>query len=595
MPNPSNAAIDNAIKSSTVSHTISRRTFSAAAAATALSQSRVFGANERIRLGAIGTGGRCQYLMRLAIGTDKVEMAAVSDIVPGRMAKAKAEMSIPNAREYSDFRKLLDDKSLDAVIIGSPDHWHVPMLLAALEAGKDVYIEKPLTHNIEEGQRAIDAVKRTGRIVQVGYQQRSYPHILAARQMVQGGELGKVTLAQSYWYQSYLRSDWTQNSDELKGIDWKQWLGSATPRAISDLRYRRWRWFWDYGGGTLTDLFSHWVDTIHWVMDDQEPITAQASGGNFYFKDWECPDTLSAAFRYSKGHLVTYESTLVQAYEDGGMVFRGENGTLKLDRGGYQFIPESALREQRTNRPTPTKTDRAKRDGTVDHMINFLECIKSRQTPNAPVESSVAAANAAHYGNLAYKTGSMIQTGRAPGAWKPLFNGKDLSDFHVDTAECWSVNDGVITGRHSGLKYNDFLRTRTHYKDFELKYKFRLAKGEGNSGIQFRSEPVENSHEVSGYQADIGDKYWGALYDESRRKKVLASPPPEALESLDKSAWHEEVVRAQGNFITIHLDGVRTVHYMETENVLDRGFIALQVHSGPGIEVQFKDLMIREL
>lgn len=575
---------------------ISRRGFQAAAVASALSQSRVLGANERIRIGAIGTGGRCQYLMRTAINSDRVEMAAVNDILPSRMTKAKALMSIPNATEYNDFRKLLEDKSLDAVIIGSPDHWHVPMLLAAVEAGKDVYIEKPLTHNIAEGQRAIEAVRRAGRVVQIGYQQRSYPHIQQARDLIQSGEIGRVTLVQAYWYQNYLRAAWTREPIDLTGVDWKQWLGAAPPRSPDPLRYGRWRWFWDYGGGTLTDLFSHWCDTIHWIMDDAVPITAQASGGNFRFTEWECPDTLNASFRYPKGHLVTYESTLVQSYEDGGMVFRGEKGTLKLDRSGFQLFTEQAAVDQKTSKPTASQTQRAQRDGTIDHMLNFLDCVKSRRDPNSPVESAVTSANASHYGNLAYKTGELVRTSRQPSAWKPLFNGKDLSNFIVDTKECWSVRDNTIVGRHDGLKYNDFLRTREHYQDFELKLKFRLMNGEGNAGIQFRSEPVTGSHEVLGYQADIGQQYWGALYDESRRKKVLTGPTPETIATIDKNGWNDYVIRAQGNFVELRVNGIRTAHWIEPDAVEPRrGFIALQVHGGPKMEVHYKDLEIREL
>jgi hypothetical protein len=330
-------------------------------------------------------------------------------------------------------------------------------------------------------------------------------------------------------------------------------------------------------------------------MDDYTPLTAQASGGNLFFKEWECPDTMNASFRYPKS-LVTYDSTLVQSYEDGGMVFRGSKGTLKLDRGGYTLFTEEDGRNQKTSKPTPNATVKAQRDGTMDHMANFLECVRSRKAPNSDVVSAVAAANAAHYGNLAYKTGQTIHTSRKPSDWRPLFNGRDLSQFNIDTKTCWRAANGVIIGRHAGLKYNDFLRTRDHYEDFELKLKFRLKGGEGNSGVQFRSEPVAGSHEVSGYQADIGQKYWGCLYDESRRKRVLAEPPAGSLATLDKSGWNEYVIRAQGNFITLHLNGVRTVHYIEPEpGLLRRGFIALQVHSGPAIEVEFKDLQIRDL
>ena len=180
--------------------------------------------------------------------------------------------------------------------------------------------------------------------------------------------------------------------------------------------------------------------------------------------------------------------------------------------------------------------------------------------------------------------------------FRPLFNGKDLSQFIVDTKEAWRVEDGVIIGAHSGLKYNDFLRTREHYRDFELQLEFWLKDGEGNSGIQFRSKPVPNSHEVSGYQADIGQQYWGCLYDESRRNKVLAQASAEALATVKKDGWNKYVIRARGNTIELELNGVRSVTYDETDpNIEQDGFIALQVHSGPRIEVRFRNLRIRRL
>jgi hypothetical protein len=179
---------------------------------------------------------------------------------------------------------------------------------------------------------------------------------------------------------------------------------------------------------------------------------------------------------------------------------------------------------------------------------------------------------------------------------KPMFNGKDLSGWDVDTPGVWTVNDGVITGKHAGLKYNDFLRTRKSYRNFVMRLKFRLMNGEGNSGIQFRSKPVPGSHEVEGYQADIGQQYWGCLYDESRRKKVLVQASPESLAGLDRTGWNEYVITARGPRITLDLNGKRTVDYTEADpGIAQDGFIALQVHSGPKIEVQFRDVTIEEL
>jgi hypothetical protein len=177
-----------------------------------------------------------------------------------------------------------------------------------------------------------------------------------------------------------------------------------------------------------------------------------------------------------------------------------------------------------------------------------------------------------------------------------MFNGRDLTGWDVETPGIWTVKDGVVIGKHDGLQYNDFLRTKKHYRDFTMRLKFRLINGEGNSGIQFRSKPVSASHEVEGYQADIGQKYWGCLYDESRRKTILAQASEASLAGLDRSGWNDYVITARGNRITLDLNGRRTVDYTEKNPEIPQdGFIALQVHSGPKIEVHFKDVMIEEL
>jgi hypothetical protein len=179
----------------------------------------------------------------------------------------------------------------------------------------------------------------------------------------------------------------------------------------------------------------------------------------------------------------------------------------------------------------------------------------------------------------------------------PLFNRRNLDDFIVDTPGLWTVEDGVIVGRSGGLRYNDFLRTRKHYSDFVLKVTFRMtdSSGRGNSGIQFRSKAVPESHEVSGYQADIGQQYWGCLYDESRRNRILAEALPGSLDGLDKTGWNTYTITARGPRIVLELNGRATVDYTETEPGIDiTGFIALQLHSGPPLEMWFKDLLVRE-
>lgn len=559
----------------------------------ALSYARILGANDRLRVGLLGSGGRGVYVARYAKEFGNADIAAFADIYEPRIDSAKKQLN-PNADSHRDFRELLNRKDIDAVIIGSPDHWHVPMTIAAVAAGKDVYVEKPLTHSVEEGRAVIDAVRKSGRVVQVGYQQRSYAHMQQARELIQGGRIGTVTQVLTWWNQNYMGHEAPRI--DVSKLEWQQFLGNACPREFDPWRYSNWRWFWDYGGGTLTDLFSHWIDTVHWIMGDSVPLEARGQGSRFLIPWYEAPDTVSVELIYPKQFQVSYVSTMVTGMEDGGILFRGTEGTLRLTRPFIEVYPEKGVDDKRTHVRQPSLTVDAKREGTIDHVLNWMDCIKTRKQPNAGVESSVDAANAAHWGNEAIRSGRALSTPPADGAWMPLFNGRDLEGWIQDTPGLWSVRDGMIVGKHSGLKWNDFLRTKGDYEDFELALEFRLLNGEGNSGIQFRSVPDLQPHELFGYQADIGQQYWGCLYDESRRKKVLAQTPAPAVEKLDKSGWHTYVVKALGNHITITLDGMRTVDYTETERgILKRGLIALQVHAGPGIEVWFRNIRIKEL
>jgi hypothetical protein len=187
----------------------------------------------------------------------------------------------------------------------------------------------------------------------------------------------------------------------------------------------------------------------------------------------------------------------------------------------------------------------------------------------------------------------------AQDGFRPLFNGKDLSDFRVDTASLWRVENGVIIGQSPGIPYNEFLRTRKLYSDFLLRLEFKMTDptGKANSGIQFRSKETEPpSHEVVGYQADLGQQYWGCLYDESRRRRVLAQASAEALAGIRKDGWNSYEIEARGNRIVLRLNGMVSVDYTETEPGIEtRGFIALQLHSGPPLEMQFRNLQVREL
>jgi predicted dehydrogenase len=330
---------------------------------------------------------------------DKVapyQIVAVSDVY-GPSRDAIKERSNGLATMHLDYREVLAT-DVDAVIIASPDHWHVRMALDALAAGKDVYLEKPVTHTLEEGAALTRAVRSSKQILQCGMQQRSWTHFRDAVDLIQAGSLGRVVQVRTYWWQNYHRN-WPVKPIDEQALDWKLWLGGAPDQPFSEEKFSHWRWFWNFGGGAMTDLFTHWIDVVHWAMKADQPRQAHMLGDKYIFEEWDCPDTIQAAFRYP-GFDVVYEGMMNSSIDDGGIEFRGTEATLKIDRGGF-----AVHRERIDEGRNPVLTERSFRDGTISHMENFFECIKSRKEPNAPVETGVAAARAGHIGNLAHLHG----------------------------------------------------------------------------------------------------------------------------------------------------------------------------------------------
>src|SRR5437773_5837631 len=234
-------------------HEIDRRTFLIAGGMTALASTRVLGANDTLRVGVIGAGGRMNDLLNAADKVANYQSAAVSDVYAPRRDAIK-ERSKGTATTHVDYRELLEQK-LDAVIIASPDHWHVRMAVDALAAGKDVYLEKPVTHTIEEGAALSRAVRSSKQILQCGMQQRSWSHFRDAVDLIQGGSLGRVPQVRTYWWQNYHVFMATIPAD-TQVLDWKQCLGGAPDQPISEEKLYRWRWFWNFGGGAITDFFT---------------------------------------------------------------------------------------------------------------------------------------------------------------------------------------------------------------------------------------------------------------------------------------------------------------------------------------------------
>jgi predicted dehydrogenase len=387
-----------------------RRTFfmtaSGLALATRLAGARAQAANNRIRIGVIGTGGRARGLMGLLKRLPGNEMVAVCDVYEPRLLQA-AEIAGSAAAKFADYRRILDDPQIDAVVVGTPDHWHKTITLDAVAAGKDVYVEKPVSHTIEEGAEMVKAIEASKQIVQTGTQQRSWDHWVLGKQIIDSGRLGQITFVQTYWYQHATAGNYAPVS--MDKLDWKRWLGQAHDQPFRPERFYQWRHFWDYGGGCVTDLMTHWIDVVHWYMNVEAPVSAAATGRNYNIKLWEAPDTVSATLEFPGNFMAVYLGTYVSKVDDGGLEFRGDRGTLKIDRARLAFYRDDAAYAPGTNTPEPDIYVRSSGDGTLTHMQNWLDCIRSRKQPNAHIRVAHQAARTSHLTNAALRGGHPVR------------------------------------------------------------------------------------------------------------------------------------------------------------------------------------------
>src|SRR5580658_4907243 len=289
---------------------IDRRGFlrGGAAALTAASYSRVLGANDTIQLGVIGPGDRGTYVMSRFQQNPSVHVAALCDIYSEHIDRAKQKA--PDAKSFSDHRKLLEEKGLDAILIATPDHWHATCAIDALNSGRDVYVEKPLTRSIEEGPRIVKAARVNDRVCQVGMQQRSGQHYLQAkREYFDTNKLGKITLARTWWHGNtyHLRKAPASLQTQPSNLDWAHFLGPLKWRDYDPQQYFNWRAYLDFGGGQVTDLFTHWIDVVHMFMGHDIPASASAAGGVYQYKDARtAPDPINVLLEYPQEYTATW-------------------------------------------------------------------------------------------------------------------------------------------------------------------------------------------------------------------------------------------------------------------------------------------------
>ena len=386
-------------------------------AGTRVVSAAALGANDRIRIGVIGTGGRARGLMRNLKDLPGQQIVAVSDVYEPRMMEA-AEIPATKAAAVADYRRILDDKEIDAVLIGAPDHWHKTMTLEALAAGKDIYVEKPVSHSLEEGEEMVKAVEASKQVVQTGTQQRSWDHWILGKQIVDSGKLGRVTYIDTYWYQ--LATAGPLAAVDTSKLDWKRWLGPAGDQPFEPERFLRWRHFKASGGGMLTDLLTHWIDVVHWYMGVEAPIQATTIGRRYRMKTWDWPDAATATLEYPGDFLVTHNGSYGSSVDDGGLEFRGDKGTLKIDRERLLVYKEGAPKAPGQYTPEPEIHVRSQGDGTVSHLRNWLDCIRSRRTPNASMRIGHQAVRAAHIANAALGAPGGVRFDARTGKIEPL-------------------------------------------------------------------------------------------------------------------------------------------------------------------------------
>ena len=382
---------------------IVRRTFLRAAGATALSASRVLGANDRVRVALIGSGGRGRALAGLAKPLAGIQLVAASDVYRPRIDMA-LEIMGSDAQGVSDHRHIFDRPDVDAVIIATPDHWHTTLTLEAVDAGKDVYVEKPVTHDLSEGDKLISGVEKSKQVVATGTQQRSWDHFLLAKELVDAGRLGQITFARTYWFQDYVRTG-ALTPLNVADLDWERWVGPAKKQPFELARFRRWRLFWDFGGGVLTDLMVHWIDVVQWYMNSPSLKSVHAYGRTYAVPGVDTPDTVSATMEFPENYSAIYYGSMVGRREGGGIVLRGTEGMLDITREGFTFSSEG---EELDARSEPEIVVRSRGDGTIENLENWLSCVRSRKTPNANVRAGVASARTAHLANQAMREQRVI-------------------------------------------------------------------------------------------------------------------------------------------------------------------------------------------
>ncbi len=394
------------------------------------------GANEKVRLAAIGVGGRCSSLIRGFLERGDCEFVTFCDVNPKRDRLLRSLEHVKKtqaaaARYDQDYRRVLDDRSIDAVVVATPDHWHGPMTIFACQAGKDVYVEKPPSHNVWEGRKMVEAARRYGRVVQAGTQNRSAPYLRRALELIRGGALGDIRICKVFNMKPGSAYRKGPNGTPPTGMDYDTWLGPASARPYNESvvyggrghGVKGWHHEWDFSGGDMADDGVHQLDIARWLTGQEFPKSVYATGGNLAFDDdREVPDTQIVNYDFN-GMVMTFELSQFTPYmrktngaTRGGDLFPhwttnatrielyGTKNLMLVGRhgGGWQILSQSGeVIDQQFGRIPD-----------APHKENFISCVKSRCRPNADIEEGHRSAALVHLANIAYRVGRKLEFDR---------------------------------------------------------------------------------------------------------------------------------------------------------------------------------------
>jgi predicted dehydrogenase len=391
----------------------------------AMLQAKRLSKNDKINIAVIGCNGmgwaNTSSLLKMA----DVDLVAICDVDKNVITKRLTDYALLRKNKpsvHNDYREVLNNKDIDAVVIGTPDHWHCRIMVDAVQAGKHVYVEKPVANSIAECKLMVAAQEKTGKVVQAGQWQRSGPHYSKAIEMVRSGVLGKIRLVKVWAYQGWMNPvPVLPDSAPPQGVDYDMWLGPAPKRPFNANRFHfNFRWFWDYAGGLMTDWGVHEIDIALFAMEANAPISVTAGGGKLAYPDdaSETPDTLQAMFQYEKFNMLWEHATGINNgpyNRREGIAFIGNNGTLVVDRGGYEVLIEHESEGySKIGKAKMELVEAFQKPPEINyldlHMQNFVDAVKKNDQSllNTPIRSGSVAAINAQMGNIAYRTGSKV-------------------------------------------------------------------------------------------------------------------------------------------------------------------------------------------